>query len=64
MWLTVPWGGNILFFTYVAYVLAVFTDTIIKSQNIGVAFLTIPCVLVQMTGYGSGFLREFFSTGK
>jgi glycosyltransferase involved in cell wall biosynthesis len=64
MWLTLPLVGNILFFTYIAYVVAVFIDTIMKSQNIGVAFLAIPCVLVQMTGYGSGFLKEFFSSGK
>jgi glycosyltransferase involved in cell wall biosynthesis len=64
VWLVLPFVGAALFSIYVAYIVAVFADTALKSRDIWVALLSMPCVMVQMTGYGSGFLKEFFKTGK
>lgn len=53
----VPW----LLMLYAVYLLAVFVDAIRTTKDIRVAFLAIPSVLVQMTGYGSGFLKALIS---
>jgi glycosyltransferase involved in cell wall biosynthesis len=53
----VPW----LLMLYAVYLSAVFVDAIRTTKNIRVAFLAIPSVLVQMTGYGSGFLKALIS---
>ena len=52
-----PW----LSLGYLAYLVAVFVDAFRKTKNIQVAFLSIPSVIVQMTGYGTGFLKALIS---
>ncbi|MEI9918096.1 MAG: glycosyltransferase [Bacteroidota bacterium] len=52
-----PW----LFLGYALYLLAVFFDSLLTTKDIRVAFLSIPSVVVQMTGYGSGFLKALIS---
>jgi glycosyltransferase involved in cell wall biosynthesis len=52
-----PW----LSIGYIAYLIAVFFDAWRATRNIQVAFLSIPSVIVQMTGYGSGFLKALIS---
>jgi glycosyltransferase involved in cell wall biosynthesis len=44
---------------YLAYLAAVFVHAFITTGNFGVALLSVPSVLVQMFGYGSGFLKAF-----
>jgi len=46
---------------YTVYLLLVFVDAWRTTHNIGVALLSVPSVLVQMTGYGSGFLKALIS---
>ena len=45
---------------YGIYLAAVFIDSLISTRDLRVAVLSIPAVLVQMIGYGSGFLKAFF----
>lgn len=52
-----PWLG----IGYLLYLIAVFVDALSTTRNIPVAFLSIPSVIVQMTGYGSGFLKALIS---
>jgi glycosyltransferase involved in cell wall biosynthesis len=52
-----PW----LLFVYAVYLLAVFFDSWRTTSDVRVAFLSIPSVIVQMTGYGSGFLKALIS---
>jgi GT2 family glycosyltransferase len=49
------------FIVYIIYLIAVFVDSLRTTKNIRVAFLSIPSVLVQMTGYGSGFIKALIS---
>lgn len=52
-----PWLG----LGYLTYFVAVFVDAFRITKNIQVAFLSVPSVIVQMTGYGSGFLKAIIS---
>lgn len=47
--------------SYTVYLLAVLIDAWRTTKDIRVAFLSVPSVLVQMTGYGSGFLKALIS---
>lgn len=51
----------ITFIIYLVYLLAVFIDALRTTKNFSVAILSVPSVLVQMTGYGSGFLKALIS---
>ncbi|HEY5825454.1 MAG TPA: glycosyltransferase [Cyclobacteriaceae bacterium] len=43
---------------YIAYLTAIFIDALRVTASISVALLSIPSALVQMLGYGIGFLKE------
>jgi len=45
---------------YIIYSLAVAADAWTKTRSLAVSFLSIPSLYVQMTGYGRGFLREWW----
>jgi glycosyltransferase involved in cell wall biosynthesis len=61
LWIFLPrWGGH-LTIIYIAYLLAVAFDAWRNVKNAGVAFLSIPCAVVQLTGYGLGFFKETIS---
>ncbi len=45
---------------YTLYLLAIGYDSFKKTNSIQVALLSIPSAIVQLTGYGWGFLREIF----
>jgi len=51
--------GVILFAIYLA---AIMTDAYWQTRNIEVAVLSVPSALVQMVGYGTGFLKEMLAT--
>jgi glycosyltransferase involved in cell wall biosynthesis len=42
------------------YVSLIFTDSLARTRNLQVAFLSIGAVLVQLSAYGIGFLTEIF----
>jgi glycosyltransferase involved in cell wall biosynthesis len=44
---------------YLAFCLAILADAYQSTKNIQVAFLSIPSAFVQLTGYGSGFFKEW-----
>lgn len=46
------------------YLAAILVHAYYQTRNIEVAVLSVPSVLVQMIGYGSGFLKEMFASGK
>lgn len=43
---------------FVFYVAAIFLHSFIKNQNMAVALLSVPAALLQLWGYGAGFLSE------
>jgi glycosyltransferase involved in cell wall biosynthesis len=55
-----PLGAAILSI-YIVYLVAVFFDAWRTVKDFRVAVLAVPSVLVQMTGYGSGFLKALIS---
>lgn len=46
---------------YILYFMAIFADAYRVNKNLQVALLSIPSAFVQLTGYGSGFLRQLFT---
>jgi len=46
---------------YIVYLVGVFADAWRTTRDFLVAFLAVPSVVVQMTGYGSGFLKALIS---
>jgi glycosyltransferase involved in cell wall biosynthesis len=53
--------GAALLSIYFVYLVAVFFDAWRSVKDFRVAVLAVPSVLVQMTGYGSGFLKALIS---
>jgi GT2 family glycosyltransferase len=53
--------GLALFSVYIVYLAAVLVDAWRVVKDVRVAVLAVPSVLVQMTGYGSGFLKALVS---
>lgn len=47
--------------SYILYFLAIFTDSYRVNKSLNVAILSVPAAFVQLTGYGSGFLRQLFA---
>lgn len=47
---------------YGAYFVGIFTDSLLVTRRAAVAFLSIPSALVQMLGYGLGFLKQWVKT--
>ena len=47
---------------FTLYLSAILVHAYLQTRNVGVALLSVPSVLVQMIGYGSGFLKEKFSS--
>lgn len=43
----------------VLYILAIFFDSLIKNRSFKVALLSIPASFIQLTGYGTGFIKAF-----
>ena len=59
--LFIPAWGFLVSLIYGVYVLLVSVDCFISTRSIQVMLLSIPSVIVQMTGYGYGFLRTIIS---
>lgn len=53
---------KLAFTLYLAYLLAVGVDAWLSTKQFTVAVLSIPSALVQLTGYGLGFMREWAKT--
>jgi glycosyltransferase involved in cell wall biosynthesis len=47
-------------FLYLIYLLAIAGDSYKNSKSVVVAMLSIPSALIQLTGYGWGFIKEIF----
>lgn len=43
------------------YIIALFTLAYLTTRSLKVAFYSIPAAAVQITGYGTGFIRAFFN---
>ena len=43
-----------------AYLLLIFADSLLKNRNLKVALLSVVAAVVQITGYGTGFLKAFW----
>jgi glycosyltransferase involved in cell wall biosynthesis len=46
---------------YTLYFVAIAVDCLTMTRSFSVALLSIPAAFIQMTGYGSGFLRAYLS---
>lgn len=53
-------GINMFFYFYALYFLALFTETLVKTKNLKIGFLTIIATFIQFFGYGAGFLYSYF----
>ncbi|MCB0474265.1 MAG: glycosyltransferase [Flavobacteriaceae bacterium] len=53
-------GTGILLVFFIAYLLALFVDSLFKNRNLQVALQSVLAALIMFTGYGSGFLRSQF----
>jgi cellulose synthase/poly-beta-1,6-N-acetylglucosamine synthase-like glycosyltransferase len=42
------------------YVMLIFTDSLLKNRNLKVALLSVVAAAVQITGYGTGFLKALW----
>jgi glycosyltransferase involved in cell wall biosynthesis len=63
LWLfSAPLALTVLIF-YTIYFAAIFIDSWRVNKSLEVAFLSVPSAFVQLTGYGSGFLKQFFNSG-
>jgi glycosyltransferase involved in cell wall biosynthesis len=49
-------------FMFGIYLAAILVHAFQQTRNVEVALLSVPSALVQMTGYGSGFLSEMFKS--
>ncbi|MEJ1240706.1 glycosyltransferase [Chryseolinea sp. T2] len=47
---------------FTLYLSAILIHSYLQTRNVEVALLSVPSALVQMIGYGSGFLKEKFSS--
>ncbi|CAN5442738.1 glycosyltransferase [soil metagenome] len=47
---------------YLIYLLGIFIDALRMTKSFSIALLSIPSALVQLIGYGVGFLKEKFGT--
>lgn len=52
------WIGIAIFLFYLIYLLLVSRSAQIHIRSIGVTLLSVPAALIQLTGYGMGFLSE------
>ena len=57
-----PWWGAILvaLSPLLLWVLAVFTDASAKNRSLRIGALAVAASFVQLTGYGTGFLRAWW----
>ena len=46
---------------YTVYLFLVFAHALVTTRDARVALLSVPAVIAQMTGYGSGFLKALIS---
>lgn len=59
-----PLLASIMLIGYTFYLLAIFVDAYRVNKSLLVALLSIPAAFVQLTGYGYGFLKQFFSSAR
>ena len=60
MLFVIPSFGVFMLSAYTIYLFAVLLHSWITTSSFRVAVLSVPSVVVQMTGYGSGFLKALF----
>jgi len=53
-------GINMFIYSYALYFLALFIETLVKTKNLKIGFLTIIATFIQFFGYGAGFLYSYF----
>jgi glycosyltransferase involved in cell wall biosynthesis len=52
------WLGLAMIFFYTLFFFLIATESYVKTKSVAVALLGIPASIVQLVGYGSGFLAE------
>jgi len=51
---------QIFVYLYILYFAALFTESIIKTKNVKISFLTLIAAFIQFLGYGAGFLYSYY----
>jgi glycosyltransferase involved in cell wall biosynthesis len=64
LWLISATLALAVLIAYGTYFAAIFLDSWRVNKSLPVAFLSIPSAFIQLTGYGSGFLRQILKAGK
>jgi GT2 family glycosyltransferase len=59
--LVVPPVGTVAAGGYLIYLVAIYVESFRELGRFRLAALSVPCAIVQLTGYGYGFARAFFS---
>jgi len=62
-WVTIFWGWCpfiVSFGLIFVYFLAIMVDSLFKNKSLWVALLSVRAAWVQLTGYGSGFMRNMY----
>ena len=54
------WWGGVLWLPLLLYMFIIFLGASIKHKSLKLGLLSLPAVLVQMYGYGLGFIRDFW----
>lgn len=52
-------SSGLLLFIYFLYACLLFTHALLQEKNVHVAFLAVAAGFIQLTAYGTGFVREF-----
>ena len=55
-----PVIGRVAVAGYAVYLVAIFADSLRTVRSFWVAILSVPSAVVQLTGYGFGFMKAFF----
>jgi glycosyltransferase involved in cell wall biosynthesis len=64
LWVFIRPLSWIAFWSYSCYLIAIFVDSFLKTRSLFVAVLSVPSALIQLTGYGVGFLREWLKKSR
>jgi cellulose synthase/poly-beta-1,6-N-acetylglucosamine synthase-like glycosyltransferase len=57
-----PHLSTLIAFGYVVYLALILFHSFYNNKNLHVALLSVPSALLQLWGYGSGFLKEWFKS--
>lgn len=64
LWIVQPALATLAVILYGVYLTAIFFDSMRTTKNLSVAVLSVPSAIVQLSGYGLGFLKQWIEPGR